>query len=95
MREFDYFLGRPYSALSMIYDSSYVKLVKDKDIRTNNRVMGTMFSVNNQLLLLFNVYLPCSCDIIDYINDVYIICGFMESVVLFQCRKTILHDNLW
>ena len=87
MHELDYSLGSPYGGLSIIYDSSSVKLAQDYGISINNRVMCTMFSVNNQLLLLFNVYLPCLCDTVDYINDVNIICSFMESVVFSNAGK--------
>ena len=87
MREFDYSMGRPYDELSIIYYSSCVKLVQDYGISINNRVMGTIFSVNNQFFLLCKVYLPCFCDTVDYINDVNTICGFMESVVFSNAGK--------
>ena len=58
MREFDYSIGRTYGGLSIICNSSSVKLVQDYGISINNRVIGKIFYVKNQLILLFTVYLP-------------------------------------
>jgi hypothetical protein len=81
MNEFDYGLGRPFGGLSVIYDSNCLKLVCDYGVSFNKRVMGLMFSLGDQLILVFNVYLPCFCDTVEYLNDINIICGFMDSVL--------------
>ncbi len=79
--DFDFCLGRPFGGLSIIYNSDCFKLVRDYGVSINKRVMGLLLSLGDQLVMVFNVYLPCFSDSVEYINDINIVCGFIDSVL--------------
>ena len=71
--------GRPYGGLGIFFVSSLnVSLL---GVSSNKRVQAVKFACVGFNVILFNVYLPCLSQSVDYFDDIAQCCGFIDFIL--------------
>jgi exonuclease III len=73
-------VGRPAGGIAN-FVRNFIRIVEDFSCSINNRVNALLLDVLGKKIIIFNVYLPCFSNSVDYDVDVEICCHFIYNVI--------------
>ena len=73
--------GRPFGGVAFLYHNSLSRCIEFIGCSSDNRCIVIKLSINNLVLLLFNVYFPCFENSLEYRDELSALTGFIEDTL--------------
>ena len=73
--------GRPFGGVGFLWHNSISQYIKFVSADQSGRCIAISFKYNGKTVLLFNVYLPCFSDTLEYRDELNVLIAFMKDVL--------------